>query len=361
MARPGHSRRGSNGLGPPPSPLESTLESTLESALAATLAIAVKQAKARRDKVPNMNSKTRMSYQRAVELAISEIVANLDSALDFHQLARRAAMSPFHFHRVFRGMLGETPLEMHRRLRLERAAWTLRNEATPVTRVAMDAGYDTHEAFTRVFNSHYGHSPSAYRQQTQQPTAGCARVLDIELRAQSGIHFSPELTLHPITPRFTEKLAMLVNIVTLNSQRVAALRHVGPYLQIGNTFGRLGALCEQAHLYGPQSAMVALFYDDPETTPEPELKSDAGIVVSDSAVIPPSLLEVVLPAGRYAVATHTGPYRNLPDSWARLMGQWLPQSGQELGDGTPFEKYLNTPADTGESDLRTELYLPLKD
>lgn len=77
-----------------------------------------------------MNSKTRLSYQRAVELAISEIVVNLDRALDFHQLARRAAMSPFHFHRVFRGMVGETPLEMHRRLRLERAAWTLRHEST---------------------------------------------------------------------------------------------------------------------------------------------------------------------------------------------------------------------------------------
>jgi AraC family transcriptional regulator len=307
-----------------------------------------------------MNSKTRMSYQRAVELAIAEIVANLDSALDFHELARRAAMSPFHFHRVFRGMVGETPLEMHRRLRLERAAWTLKNDATPVTRVAMDAGYDTHEAFTRVFNSHYGHSPSAYRQQTQLPTAGCARVLDIELRAQSGIHFSPELDLSPLTPHFTETLVMHVNIVTLGSQRVAALRHNGPYLQIGNTFGRLGALCEQAQLLGPESAMVALFYDDPETTPEAELKSDAGMVVSKAAVIPASLSEVALPAGKYAVTVHAGPYRNLPDTWARFMGQWLPQSGMQMGEGTPFEKYLNTPMDTAESELRTELYLPLR-
>lgn len=307
-----------------------------------------------------MNSKTRMSYQRAVELAIVEIVTNLDSALDFHQLARRAAMSPFHFHRVFRGMIGETPLEMHRRLRLERAAWTLRSEATPVTRVAMDAGYDTHEAFTRVFNVHYGLSPSGFRQQAQSPTAGCARPPDVEIRALCGIHFSPELGLTPITPHFMEALVMHVNIVTLGSQRVAALRHNGPYLHIGNTFARLGPLCEQAHLFGPESAMVALFYDDPETTPEAELKSDAGIVVGAAAVIPPSLSEVVLPAGKYAVATHVGPYRNLPDSWARLMGQWLPQSGLQLGESTPFEKYLNTPMDVAESELRTELYLPLR-
>jgi AraC family transcriptional regulator len=307
-----------------------------------------------------MNSKTRMSYQRAVELAISEIVANLDSALDFHQLAQRAAMSPFHFHRVFRGMVGETPLEMHRRLRLERAAWTLRSEVTPVTRVAMDAGYDTHEAFTRIFNSRYGHSPSAYRQQTQMATAGCARVLDIELRAPSGIHFSPDIALSSLIPHFTESHIMHVNIVTLAAQRVAALRHTGSFLQIGNTFARLGPLCEQAQLMGPECAMVALYYDDPETTPEAELRSDAGVVVSKTATIPSSLSELVLPAGKYAVTIHAGPYRNLPDTWARYMGQWLPQSGLEMGEGTPFEKYLNTPMDTAESDLRTELYLPLR-
>lgn len=154
---------------------------------------------------------------------------------------------------------------------------------------------------------------------------------------------------------------MHVEIVNLKAQRVAALRHNGPYMQISTTFGKLGALCEQARLFGPDSAMVALFYDDPETTPENELRSDAGIVVSQSANMPSQLTELILPALKYAVTTHVGPYRNLPDSWARYMGQWLPQSGFLLGEGTPFEKYLNTPMDTAESELRTELYLPLKD
>ncbi len=306
-----------------------------------------------------MNPKTRISYQRAVELAIGEIVGNLDNAIDFHQLARRAAMSPFHFHRVFRGMIGETPLELHRRLRLERAAWALRSETTPVLRVALDAGYDTHEAFTRVFNLHYGCSPSAYRQQTQSPSTGCARALDTELRATCGIHFSPQMDSTKSFPRFTEPYVMNVDIVNLEAQRVAALRHSGSYLQIGNTFAKLGPLCERDHLIGTHSAMVALFYDDPETTPEAELRSDAGIVVMASAAIRAPLAELILPAGKYAVTLHKGPYRLLPDSWARYMGQWLPQSGHQLGPSTPFEKYLNTPMDTPEAELRTELYLPL--
>lgn len=153
---------------------------------------------------------------------------------------------------------------------------------------------------------------------------------------------------------------MHVDIVTLGAQRVAALRHIGPYVQISQTFAKLGPICEQAELGGPECALVAVYHDDPETTPEAELKSDAGIVVSATAIIPESLLEVVLPAGKYAVVTHAGPYRHLPDTWARFMGQWLPNSGFAMGDGTSFEKYLNTPMNAAESDLRTELYLPLR-
>jgi len=62
-------------------------------------------------------------YEEAVSRAVSYVASQLDEALDLVRLARGAALSPFHFHRVFRGMVGETPLELHRGLRMERAAW----------------------------------------------------------------------------------------------------------------------------------------------------------------------------------------------------------------------------------------------
>src|SRR5882724_4294178 len=93
---------------------------------------------------------TQSFYELAVQQAVERVLGGLDEALDLERLARGAALSPFHFHRIFRGMVGETPLELHRRLRLERAAFCLREGSTPVIAVALDAGYDTHEAFTRA-------------------------------------------------------------------------------------------------------------------------------------------------------------------------------------------------------------------
>ena len=66
-----------------------------------------------------MKPATRSFYQAAVERAVHRVIRTLDGALDLASLASEAALSPFHFHRVFRGMIGETPLELHRRLRLE--------------------------------------------------------------------------------------------------------------------------------------------------------------------------------------------------------------------------------------------------
>jgi AraC family transcriptional regulator len=105
--------------------------------------------------------------------------------------------------------------------------------------------------------------------------------------------------------------------------------------------------------------MLAIYHDDPETTPPSELTSDAGIVVPPQAKLPPELGEREIPGGRYACTTHVGPYEQLGDVWTRFMGEWLPRSGQRMRDSASFEIYRNTPADVPKEKLVTELYIPL--
>src|SRR5262245_24682164 len=138
----------------------------------------------------NVKTETKSFYRVAVQRAVDRIARELDEALDLEALGRLAALSPLHFHRVFRGMVGETPLELHRRLRLERAASRLVNEDHSVTTIAFEAGYETHEAFTRAFRGAYGAPPSAFRQSALDARA--CRPRQIELAATSGIHFRPE-------------------------------------------------------------------------------------------------------------------------------------------------------------------------
>lgn len=300
-----------------------------------------------------MKAETRSFYHQAVQRVLERILGDLDQALDLSDLAQTAAMSPFHFHRVFRGMLGETPVELLRRLRMERAAWRLVNSTDPVTRIAFEAGYETHEAFTRAFRLAYSTSPSGFRRREYPRLA---------LRATSGVHFDPTHQNVNFIPRNSGGTHMNVEIQTLPRWRLATVRHVGPYNQIAEAFERLGEIVGPLGLtMKPEAAMLALYHDDPETTAQDQLRSDAALVVSEAARLPTSLVEQHTRAGRYAMTTHIGPYEQLGDAWARLMGEWLPASGHRLGSGVSFEIYRNTPGNAQKHELRTELYVPLAD
>lgn len=308
-----------------------------------------------------MKTDTLGYYEACVTAAVERVARGLDEALDLPALARPAALSPLHFHRVFKFMLGETPLELHRRLRLERAAHHLAEGERAVTRIAFDAGYETHESFTRAFGAGYGVAPSVFRKLAREAREACTRAPQIELAARSGVHFSPDFS--RIVPQFVPKkgdILMNVELKDMPALRLAAVRHEGPYPRISEAFARLGQVAGPAGLVRcPEAAMLALYHDDPETVPVDQLRSDAALTVDEDATIPEELDEIRVPAGRYATTTFVGPYTGLGDAWSKLVGGWLPSSGHRAADRPSFEIYRNNPGNAAPKDLVTELYFPI--
>lgn len=306
-----------------------------------------------------MKDGTRSFYESTVRHAVERVVHSLDEALDLADLARTASLSPLHFHRVFRGMVGETPIELHRRLRLERAAWRLANADTKIGSIAFEAGYETHESFTRSFREAYWRSPSEFRSLCQSEDAESRPP--VELGSRSGLHFSDALKPELSVTFEQGDAAMQVTIEEFPERRVAALAHVGPYKLIIETFRRLMAM-EGVHelAHHPGSAMVTIYHDDPDSTPKAELRSEAGVLVPSHVAIPAPLTELRIPAGRYARTTHLGPYTHLPDTWWRFMGRWLPHSGQRASDGAMYDVYHTRRINPPNGEFRTDLYLAIE-
>lgn len=300
-----------------------------------------------------MRSGTRTFYAALVQRTIESIVERLDQAFDYEELAAEARMSSFHFHRIFSGMVGETPLELTRRLRLERAAWRLASTAQPVTQIAFDAGFESHESFTRTFRAHYDTSPSGFRARSHQR---------IELAAKCGVHFGPDGRVPLFIARESGGLQMQVDIQSWPAIRLGTVRHIGPYNQIPTAFAELGRrLGPMAGLlFSRGSTMMAIYHDDPESVPLEQLNSDAAVVVPDDLPMPDGLIEQWVTAGRYACTVHNGPYEQLGDTWSRFMGEWLPACGHTLGQGPSYERYLNNPSNTAPADLRTEICIPIR-
>jgi AraC family transcriptional regulator len=254
--------------------------------------------------------------------------------LSLDRLADVAALSRFHFHRVFQAITGETAAQMVRRVRLHRAATDLVRSDAPSARIARNVGYPDISSFSRAFRDAYGQPPAAFRR------AG-------ELGLRPTLCQKGETTMFPITLRREP------------ARRLGAMPHKGPYPEINRAFEKLGVLVSTRGLFAQAGPMVAVFYDDPLDTPAADLRSHAGLEFPESVQLDAPLEVVTLPAGRHAVLTFTGPYSGLPAAYDQLYRQWLPTSGETPADRPPFEIYLNSPKETAPEKLVTEVCLPL--
>ncbi|HZH43466.1 MAG TPA: AraC family transcriptional regulator [Lysobacter sp.] len=291
-----------------------------------------------------MNTATRTAHLGRIDRAVALLeraIADGGELPDLARLAEAAAFSPFHFHRVYRALTGETVGRTVARLRLLRGLRLLAAPGAAVTDAALAVGYETPQAFARAFREALGATPSELRRDPARIAAEMERLS------------------RPPAP-VSAAVPLRVEVVSVEPFRVAALRSVGPAQDLDQAYGRLfawagarGLLDRLAGLYGvPWSdrseagadcvfdcmlAFDAGFADDP----------DAGVRAQ------------TLGGGRYARVRHVGPFAGLEPLIDRIIAEWLPAHGQTLRDAPIHEAYLDDPEHTPETLLRTDVFVPL--
>jgi AraC family transcriptional regulator len=296
-----------------------------------------------------MRPQTENDYRERMLRVLVHIQEHLDEPLALEELAAIAHFSPFHFHRIFQGMVGESVRAHVRRLRLERAAVRLKHSDQPVTRIAFEAGYETHEAFTRAFRAMFGEAPVRFRETHQPPPMP---------PAPSSVHYAPDggPTDFSVIPGDS---AMEASIREIDEMKVVFIRHVGPYNEVGPTWERVCKWAGRKGLIWWKPTMLGLCHDDPAVTPPEKTRYDACIVVKKTVQPEGEVGVQTIAGGDYAVAIHRGPYEKLGETYATLCGQWIPAQGREIAAAPPFEIYKNDPRKTKPEKLVTEVYVPL--
>jgi AraC family transcriptional regulator len=276
---------------------------------------------------------TRMDYGRRIARVTDHIAENLDADLNVERLAGVAHFSPFHFHRIYREATGETLADTVRRLRLHRAAVELTRDDTALERIAKRAGYGTLAAFSRAFATDYGVPPGAYR-----------------LRGKL-LPPNPKQP-HAASANYSVQLAPFEGV------RLAAIEHRGDYQKIGNSFAKVQIFFVAHEM--PATRSFGIYFDDPESVQEKELRAEAGLVTDQKIPAHQKIREVKIPAMLCASVLHKGPYAELERAYRHLFREWLPGSGYEAADFSCFEEYLNDPREVPPTEWLTRVHLPLK-
>ncbi|MBK6355695.1 MAG: AraC family transcriptional regulator [Betaproteobacteria bacterium] len=280
-------------------------------------------------------------YARRFAKVLDHIESNLGETLSTELLSQVANFSKFHFHRQFAEYVGTSVGRYIQLLRLRQASYRLAfSRQDKIIDIALDAGFENPESFTRAFRNTFGQSPSAFRRQPDWESWHDRYRFRIPERKQT----------------------VQVEIVDFKTTRVAVMEHRGPTERVNDSVGQF-IDWRQASGLSPKnsSRSFGIVYDNPDTCEPADFRFDiCGEVHDEVPANPQSVITKYIPGGRCARVRHNGSHTRIGESIYPLYRNWLPESGEELRDFPLYFHYLNLMPETPEHELVTDIYLPLK-
>ncbi len=317
----------------------------------------------------------RDEYTARVNRVIDYIEANIGADLSLKELADVAHFSPFHFHRIFRGMVGETLNDFIQRIRIEKAAAKLvLNPKKSITEIAFECGFSSSAAFARSFRETYDMNASDWRSGGHYQHGKNSKAKGKDKQAVSNIEkdFTLSLNYNQGTNNLLWRVKMKSKEIQTNVEvkdmpelHISYIRHIGPYKGDQELFGRLfNKLMAWAGPRGllrfPETKAMTIYHDNPDITDESRLRTDACITVPEDTQVEGEIGKARIPAGKYAVAHFEITPDQYQDAWNAVYGGWLPESGCQPEDGPCYELYLNDPKQHPEGKHIVDICIPVK-
>lgn len=296
---------------------------------------------------------TPAAYIERVNLAIDFVVTNLEEPLRLSDVARAAKFSPFHFHRVFQMLVGETIADFVKRLRLEKALAMMSHwRRASLTRIAVSCGFSSSSDFSRSFKQHFGAPPSTFDMDSWRKSH--RDDLEALVDGESERLHLRRLAASRNPDRFR------VKIRALPARHVAYIRVANPYQgsAVLDATRRLMAWAERNSLADGQ--WLGYQWENPELVPlefcryhvavEAERFSPTGEI--GQFRFPPMVVAQVELRGGIDVEL-----RAL--QW--LYGAWLPRSGYVPDDQPCFEAWIGRPFAHGAEHFELNAQLPIRE
>lgn len=302
-------------------------------------------------------------YVRRVCTAMDYISARLADNPTLDEIAEAAAFSKFHFHRVFKGVTGETVAEFTRRLRLERSAQHLLFDINrDVTDIAFAVGFSSSQNFATAFRKHFGQSPSEFRAAHAEQQSKKSNNEGNASNAESASMSYLSNWINERWPDFERSQTMNVEVKDLPAYHVAYARHIGPYGEeaSGDAWGRLMQWAGPRGFAMMGGKMIGICWDSPELTPPDKIRYDACICVPEGTETTGDIATQQIAGGKYAVYHTEVTSDEFGDAWNKMMCEWMPQSGYQPDDRPGYEVYLNHADMHPEKKWMLEIHVPVK-
>ena len=271
-------------------------------------------------------------YKIRINEVVNFILKNLTEDLSLEKLAKVAGYSPFHFQKIFKSVVGESPKQYVNRVRLETAAHALViHREKSVTEIAFDNGFSSSATFARSFKNYFGVSSEKFR------TGSIEQRVNQYQNAES-------VSIEPVSIVIQKTSAF--HGIFVNAK-------LDDESEIQTAFRKITQLAETHDLLTLESQFVGVIY----------LHSNiyrALVTVNSGLQIPKKMNVLEVSAGKFAVLdSYKNPNERFPklQSFAEL---WLPNSGYQIADIVGYEILEENPCEKLFNEIEKQIYIPIK-
>jgi AraC family transcriptional regulator len=297
-----------------------------------------------------MNSSSDI-YRLRINQVIDHLDENLDRNVSLKELASVACFSPFHFHRIFVALMGESVNAFTSRLRNEKVARLLRFSQKPINEIALACGFSSTATLSRLFKQYFGATPSDYRKGGEIKNSKIRKDL------------MPVTDYHCKMERETLVTKFPVEIRQLPQRRIAYIRVTDAFREgvVIDAFARLIDWSKKAGLYNSET-IFGMSKDDPEVTPKRKYRYEVCITMPMDFKIDADsgIQSVILPACRYAFTKVSGDMNVVGAGINYLFDTWLISSGYECEAQPGLEVFLDKEKVCDWHHFDLELGIPVK-
>jgi AraC family transcriptional regulator len=290
-------------------------------------------------------------YRSRINKVIDYVNNNLDKSMSLEELASVAFFSPYHFHRIFMAVTGESVNNFTNRLRLEKTARLLRYSDQSIAAIAGGCGFSSAAVFSRVFKKYLGISPTDYRRNNQKDS-------------KIGKELFPVNEYHCPMSEEELKTKFPVSIRDFPARRIAYIRVLDSFREgvVLNAFEALINWAKGMNLFSSET-IFGMSMDDPMVTPKEKYRYEVCITIPDHFKIDShDLVETtLLPRCKYAVAPVSGDFNTVATATHYLFNGWLINSSYEPEHQFGLEVFLDKENICNWDHFDLELCIPVKE
>ncbi len=298
-----------------------------------------------------MRNKSSEIYRSRINKVIDYVNNNLDKSFSIEELALVACFSPFHFHRIFVAVTGESLNYFTNRIRLEKSARLLKFSKEPVTDISMECGFSSPSTFTRAFKHYFGVAPSSYRSNGKiENSKICKGLLPLN-------EYLCKMSDEELKTKFP------IDIRELPQRRIAYIRVLDSYREgvVLNAFEELTKWAKKLNLFETET-IFGMSVDDPMITPKEKYRYEVCITIPEKLQVDPDdyIQTTILPKCKYAVATVSGNLNLVATATNYLFNTWLINSSFEPDHQPGLEVFLDKENICNWNHFDLELCIPVK-